>query len=689
MDNDLTRGKESLIDELKTLRIRVLALEKLKEAHVNAQQLQSALYRISDIITSTEDMTSFYETLHQIIGSLMDAKNLYIALYHKEYASISFPYYNDDYDDHQTVDDPINNLDKLIHVDDFQGSPTLQVINTGCILHLDRQKQAELVGGLGRNSEDWLGVPLKSDNDVLGALVVQSYELEFSYSRQDEELLNYVSHHIVTALKRKQDSENIRQAHQKLQQANEKLEERAEEISMANIKLEAMLEERRAIQEKLVHDAFHDTLTELPNRALFVNRLEHVLKRAKRSNQIDFAVFFLDLDRFKVINDSLGHLAGDSLLKDVSERLLDCVRPGDTVARLGGDEFCILLDDIGTEKRAIKVANRVLEKFITPFMFNEQELLSSASIGITLSSIGYDNPDDILRDADAAMYQAKALGKACYKIFDRAMHEQAMTRLQLEKDLRDVISEKGLLVCYQPIYELASGKIVAFEALARWKHKDLGFVKPVDFIAIAEEIGCINQLGSHILEQSMTQVNSWRSRIPMAESLEVNVNLSSYQIEHRGLIEIIETCFKRSGLPVENLKLEITESVLLKNIEAAKELLNELTDMKIELVLDDFGTGYSSLGYLQHFPLSALKIDLSFISSIDTNNRNLAIVRTIQALASSLELQVVAEGIETKAQKDIVSNLNIKYGQGYYLGKPMSPEEAEELLFQHNSVIND
>jgi diguanylate cyclase (GGDEF)-like protein len=669
--------KNSNPDKEQELRQRIEILEQLTEEYANTQMLQSALYYIADIVTSTDDMHSFYRTLHDIIGTLTEAKEFYIALYHPEEDAISFPYYEDDEDDQQNEDEPLNNPNEKIPISKMVGSSTVRILKNGKMLHLDKEEQ-DRSGGLGRSSEDWLGVPLKHDNNILGAIAVQSYKPGFRYDHKDEYLLNYVSQHIAIALQRKKDTESLKKAHRELQDANTELENRSKEVSTANIKLEAMLEERRSIQEKLVYDAFHDALTDLPNRALFTNRLEHVIKRNRRRGEFYYSVFFLDLDRFKVINDSLGHLAGDALLKEVAERLMDCIRPGDTVARLGGDEFFILLDNIKDKIGAIKVADRILEKFKQPVLYKGHEIPTSTSIGITLSSIGYDNPDDILRDADVAMYQAKSKGKGCYQIFDSGMHQQAMTRLQLEEDLRQAITNNELTVHYQPIYDIETNKIISFEALARWQHQSLGFVEPEKFIQIAEETGYINELGAYILQQAINQTSQWHNQLN-AKNLHINVNLSGYQIED-GLIDLIKNTIDKSGLPITHLKLEVTETALLTNIEEAKSLLSELENMKIQLVLDDFGTGYSSLGYLHQLPLSALKIDLSFINAIETNSRNLAIVRTIQALASSLDLEVVAEGVETQEQYQVVKNLNIEYGQGFYFGKAVPADEAEKLL---------
>ena len=365
--------------------------------------------------------------------------------------------------------------------------------------------------------------------------------------------------------------------------------------------------ERKQMEQQLLHDALHDALTGLPNRALFMNRLEQELKRARSQKDYLFAVLFLDLDRFKVVNDSMGHLVGDKLLMEIARRLENCVSATDTVARLGGDEFTILIENINNIEIATKVAEKIYQTLAIPFSLEGYELFTSASIGIALSSQGYEKPEDILRDADLTMYSAKERGKARYEVFDRSMHTRAIERLHLENDLRRGIEREEFAVYYQPITSLSTGKISGFEALARWNHPERGFISPGDFIPVAEETGLIIPLGLWLLEESCRQLRTWQLKYTGHPPIKISVNLSGKQLREPSLIQQIDRILAKTELPATSLKLEITESILMDNIEVVTQKLLALRERKIQLSIDDFGTGYSSLSYLHRFPVDTLK----------------------------------------------------------------------------------
>jgi diguanylate cyclase (GGDEF)-like protein/PAS domain S-box-containing protein len=438
--------------------------------------------------------------------------------------------------------------------------------------------------------------------------------------------------------------------------------------------------ERKKMERQLLYDALHDSLTGLPNRALFMDRLEQELKRTKSQSTYLFAVLFLDLDRFKVVNDSMGHLVGDKLLVEIARRLENCVRPTDTVARLGGDEFTILLENISDIEIATLVAEKIYQSLTIPFSLENYELFTTASIGIALSSQGYDKPEDILRDADLTMYSAKEQGKARYEVFDRSMHTRAIQRLHLENDLRRGIEREEFAVYYQPITSLSTGKISGFEALARWHHPERGFVSPGEFIPIAEETGLIIPLGNWLLEEACQQLHTWQIKYPEHPPVKISVNLSGKQLRESNLIESIDRILAKTQLPANSLKLEITESILMENLDAATQTLLKLRKRKIQLSIDDFGTGYSSLSYLHRFPVDTLKIDRSFIDEIKSGQENSAIVKAIVTLAHMLNMDVIAEGIENTAQLDQLKLLKCEHGQGYYFSRPLSREEAEKLI---------
>lgn len=438
--------------------------------------------------------------------------------------------------------------------------------------------------------------------------------------------------------------------------------------------------ERKVAEEQLLHDAFHDALTGLPNRALFLDRLEHAIKSIKRHRKILCAVLFLDMDRFKVTNDSLGHMIGDQLLIAVSKRLVQCLRPDDTVARFGGDEFAILLADVKDIDEVCQIAERVQKGLAVPFQLNGNEIFTTASIGIALSSEGYERPEHFLRDADIAMYQAKAHGKACYKIFDTKMYASVTERLQLETDLRSAVEHSGFLVHYQPIMNLKTDSVVGFEALIRWKHPRRGLIYPLEFIPLAEETGLIYQIGQWVLRESCRQIKTWQKHYPMSPPLKVSVNISSKQLSQPDLAALVGEILRETELDATCLALELTESMIMETPESAAELMRQLRDMGVNIHIDDFGTGYSSLSYLHRFPVNALKIDRSFVSRMFDSGDNFEIVRTITSLAQNLDMDVIAEGLELAEQLSHLKEMRCQYAQGFLYSRPMEVRAAETWL---------
>ncbi|CAN5695430.1 hypothetical protein BH23GEM10_BH23GEM10_05750 [soil metagenome] len=438
--------------------------------------------------------------------------------------------------------------------------------------------------------------------------------------------------------------------------------------------------ERKQAEDQLVHNAFHDALTGLPNRALFIDRLERLLSHGRRHPDFIFGVAFLDLDRFKVVNDSLGHMTGDELLVSIARRLEGCLRLGDTVARLGGDEFAVLLADVAHVRDATRVAERILMELSLPFHLAGHEVFTTASIGIALSTTGYNQPDEILRDADTAMYRAKLEGRSRYEVFDRNMHDRAVRTLQIETDLRRALERGEFSLNYQPIVSLQDGRISGFEALIRWDHPLRGRVPHDDFIPLAEETGLILGIGWWVLEQACRQMTAWRARLPDAERLHMSVNLSTRQFMQQDLLEQVDSVLSRTGLPPQMLKLEITESAVVQHEEAVTAALVALRARGIQLCIDDFGTGYSSLRYLHSFPVDTLKIDRSFVGQIGFTGSNPRLVETIVALARNLGMQTVAEGVETAEQLAFLRKLGPEFAQGYFFSRAVTVDEIEELL---------
>ena len=439
--------------------------------------------------------------------------------------------------------------------------------------------------------------------------------------------------------------------------------------------------ERKVAEDQILHDAFHDSLTGLPNRALFRDLLGRSLGRAQRRIDYRFAVLFIDLDRFKVVNDSLGHSVGDELLRAITRRIERCVRPGDTVARLGGDEFTILVDDIGNASDATRVADRIQRELTQPFNLSGHEVFTSASIGIALSASGYDAADDLLRDADIAMYRAKALGKARYEVFDTAMHARAKALLELETDLRRAIERGELRLYYQPVVSTETGRIAGFEGLVRWQHPQRGLIGPAAFVPIAEETGLIIPIGRWVLGEACRQMRQWQERFPVLGDLTISVNLSGKQFAQARLVEDVSQALRDSGLAPGRLRLEITESVVMENAPSAMAMIDQLRALDVKIDIDDFGTGYSSLSYLQRFSLDNLKIDRSFVSNIVSDRgENAEIVRTIVTLAQHLGMGAVAEGVETPDQLRLLRELGCQRVQGFLFAEPVTDVEADLLL---------
>jgi diguanylate cyclase (GGDEF)-like protein/PAS domain S-box-containing protein len=442
---------------------------------------------------------------------------------------------------------------------------------------------------------------------------------------------------------------------------------------------------RKKVEEQLLHDAFHDVLTGLPNRALFMDRLGQVAERAKRHSDFQFAVLFLDLDRFKTVNDSLGHGAGDRLLVEAGRRLESCVRAGDTVARLGGDEFTILLEGVDESGDVLRMVDRVQSRLAAHFDLSGHEVFTSASVGIALSALGFASAEEILRAANTAMHRAKAHGRARHQVFDEAMHSQAVSLLRLETDLRRAVAREEYVLHYQPIVSLSTLHLAGFEALVRWRHPERGLVHPNEFIPAAEETGGISRIDRWVLREACQQARIWHDRFRRRTPLTISVNLSAKSFLQADLAEYVEHVLDETGVSAESLKLEITESVLLHETESVRALLFRLRDIGVGLHLDDFGTGYSSLSYLRRFPISALKVDRSFVGGIGPDGEHTEIARAIVTLAHSLRMEAVAEGIESEYQLAQLRGIGCEHGQGYIFSEPVGAEEAAALLVHENA----
>jgi diguanylate cyclase (GGDEF)-like protein len=621
------------------------------------EHLQAALFRIAELANTTDSLDEFYEAVHRVVGSLLYSRNFYISLLAENQHELLFPYSVDEFD-------PLRKPREL------GKGLTEYVLRTGTALLADREGISRLqttgeVVSYGTLSSCWLGVPLICVDRTVGVLVVQSYADDHRYTLRDQELLTFVSYHIANALERKRHAESLKHAYAELEQ---RVAERTAELAAANRELRGEIERRERIERQLKHETLHDALTGLPNRALLLDRLGAALARYVRDPRRLFAVLFLDLDRFKIINDSVGHLLGDELLEEVGRRIADCLEPRDVVARLGGDEFAVLLTDIENDEDATASAQRLIDVLNAPIRLANKEVFTSASIGIAVAAQRYRKAEDLLRDADVAMYRAKAEGRHRYALFDETLHRDALYLLELESDLRRAVSRQEFEPFFQPIQRLEDGQVVGYEALLRWRHPQRGLLLPASFLSVAEESGISEQIDWLVFERVCAVATALTTGGGF-----VGINLSGRHFHSADLAGRLLELLATHKVEPHTIRVEVTEHVLLDNPALVKRTLQRLRTAGITIALDDFGTGYSSLSYLHQFPLQALKIDRSFVAELTaggTSSGSNAVVRAILALAGSLGMQVIAEGIESELQRDLLQRLGCEFGQGFLFGQP-------------------
>ena len=472
------------------------------------------------------------------------------------------------------------------------------------------------------------------------------------------------------------------------QDLERRVNQRTKELKAVVRQLRQEIAERRKIQQQLEYEVLYDSLTGLPNRTLLLERIDFTIAHAKRNPDYHYALLFIDLDRFKTVNDTLGHLAGDRLLIAVSRLLQKCLRENDLVARLGGDEFVILLDDIANFQDATLIGERIQQQLRSSFQIGGQSIFTSASIGIVFGSKNYSSASNLMRDADIAMYRAKDKGKARYEIFNREMYRETLKVAELEHNLRIALKKQEFVLHYQPIVALDSDRLVGFEALVRWLHPDRGCIAPNVFIPIAEDTGLIVELGEWLLKQACQQLHTWQKQyahLPQIDSLKMSVNLASQQLQEPQFIAKLDQILQETGINGDCLRLEITESVLIEPEGNIQNILRKIKQRNIKLSIDDFGTGYSSLNYLRRFPIDNLKIDRSFIEQMNLDRENLEIVKIIISLAKTLGMDTISEGVETVEQLDYLKALGCEFGQGYLFAKPLPPEEISLILEQQNN----
>ncbi|MBD8524297.1 sensor domain-containing phosphodiesterase [Pseudomarimonas arenosa] len=639
------KGQEELEQRVQE-RTRELAVEV--EERQRGEKLQRSLFHIAELASGEGSVESFYQQLHRVIDRLITAPNFYVALLSDDSEQIEFPYY----------------------ADESGRSPGVRAKGCGLTEYLMDQARPLLlsardVSGLqergdikrsGTPSESWMGVPLKTGTRVWGAIVAQSYNEQVRYGARELELLTFVSRQVGYTVERRRAAEELRVAHAELER---RVEERTRE-------LREQIAVREKIEERLKHEVMHDSLTGLPNRAYLRDRLERVLALRRRGHRPDFAVLYADVDRFKVINDSLGHLAGDEVLKEVARRFASCVREPDVVARLGGDEFAILLEDIPGMEIPVRVAQRILNVMSEPMFVLGKEISTSSSVGVAMGDRRYRHADDVLRDADIAMYRAKRAGRQRFEIFDAATNQHAIQVLDMEADIRHGIADRRFHPWFQPIVRMVDRGLVGYEALMRWNHETRGWLAPAAFLDVAEENGSIEAIDWQVWESACRQVQ----RLP--DALYVTINVSARYFRKDDFDQRLLSMIRGTGIAPSRIRIEITEGALMHNPESVITMLARLRAESVQAAVDDFGTGYSSLSYVHRFPLRSLKIDRSFVSELgqqgDAGSR--AVIRSILTLAHSLGLEAVAEGVETELQAEALIAMGCGLGQGYLFAKP-------------------
>jgi diguanylate cyclase (GGDEF)-like protein len=636
-------------------RTRELTLE-IQERQ-RSVRIQEALYRIAELSHTATDLDEFYAAVHRIVGEFIDARNIYIAQLSDDGEFVHFPYFVDQFGKQVTSRRLRRGLSEYAM---RYGRPLLlDMTNPATVAHVESLHASGEVEMLGQLAVAWLGVPLLLGDRVMGLLAVQSYTPGVVYTDRDRELLTFISYQIANGLERHRGAAELKNAYADLERR----------VAERTVELSEQIEVREQVERRLKHEVLHDSLTGLPNRAYLRDQLVRSLAHRERDPGYRFAVLFMDLDRFKVINDSVGHLVGDALLKEVASRFSHCVRGGrDMVARLGGDEFAILMD-LDSNDGALRMAQRVIEALGEPVRVEGKELFTGVSVGIAVSSPHYSTPEDLLRDADIAMYRAKAAGRHRIEVFDEQLHEQALQLLEVESDLRRAVTRREFEPYFQPIVRLTDRFVVGYEALMRWNHPERGVLAPGAFLGVADASGSMEALDWQIFERALEMV----PRL-LQPGQYVNLNFSPRHFRSQDLDARFLQLIDAHGVRPEQVRIEVTEGALLDNPEQVGLVFERLRDSGVLIALDDFGTGYSSLSYLHRFKLHTLKIDRSFVGDLrlEEEGGSTAVVRAILALSRAQRLEVVAEGIETEAQRRALLTLGCDLGQGYLFAKPQS-----------------
>ncbi|MBU2879074.1 bifunctional diguanylate cyclase/phosphodiesterase [Aliiglaciecola lipolytica] len=671
--NALDRVKSRELTE-QTIRERTKQLreinDELQEEILERQKvesLQQALFEISEIAASVEgEMSDFYASLHDILARLLSAPNCYVAIIDEKQSSLEFPYYSDE------INDVVNSRPLSNGLTEFVlRSGKAELIDPDRVNDLAAQNELDqkTADNMLKHTNSWIGSPLYVDGVISGVIAVQTYGKDSKYTLKDLELLKFVSHHIAVAIERKRAAESIQKYNMQL---SRKVRERTDELHQTNLYLKKQIEERKDIELKLIHDAHHDALTNLPNRVMFNSRLELAVANKNRYPEHQFAVLFIDLDRFKQINDSLGHHAGDMFLVEVAKRISKCIRAHDLLARLGGDEFVILLDSFDDFNDVEEVANRIIQTLAIPFQFDNKEMYSGASIGIANIEQGYKTADELIRDADAAMYQAKALGRGRFVLFDTSMRQKLLEELELENEFRKTLNNQHFDSQVQAIVNFQTNRILYHEFFVRWIHPTIGKIKREQFWKVAQSSGLTVEIDNFMLDQAIKVLQHWRTLGESEATQKIAINLSISHLSQSRLVNQIIERVKSAQIDPSNLVFEFDENELNHRSQFMLPAIKKLKRSGVILVLDNFGSGLASLSYLYSYPFDYVKIDHKFVKSITRSKRNYNLIRSVLAISSQLSFKLIAEGIENEDQYNALVEAGCTLGQGHYIQSPIS-----------------
>ena len=669
LEQNIRQRTQKLTETNQRLQLEISERQKVVKVH-------KALLAISELTAVSDDINLFYRTIHGQMETLFPAKNLYIALLDESDTLLNFSYY---VDEKVLQPQPRKLANGLTELAIETAKPLL--ITQGEIHTLNDKGEFEHQAfNLAYPRENlphaWLGSPLIDRGKIIGVIAIQHYQNAQAYELNDLNIIRFVGQHIATAILRKTAQDNIQRSKAELELL---VSQRTAELQTSNANLRMQIEERKKAEERLFHEAHHDALTQLPNRAMFSDRLLFAQRHLKRHPNHRFAVLFIDLDRFKVINDTLGHLAGDKFLIEIANRLTNCVRDNDILARLGGDEFVILLDSLQSQDDVEDVATRIINSVSKPFELDGNSLYSNASIGIALCSHHYQDANEILRDADAAMYQAKSLGRGRYVFFDESMREQLIASMTLEQELRIAIENNQFELHYQQISDLVLTSTIGFEALLRWNHPIKGTLTPSEFLFMAEETGMILEIETWVISEVCAQFQRWHGDANYQHAF-IGVNLSGRHLNQANQLNKLIESIQKNTLEPERLILEFNESAFSKNNEQALKGLRKLKAAGVKLALDDYGTGQSSLNFLHGYPFEFIKLDRSFIRTLNGDDKNLSLVKALHELGGKFGYRLVAEGIESEDMLKKLMNVGCEFGQGYHISRPAKIEDTNDIV---------